>query len=85
MTDLTPNHPSLEEVRRHWGLAVDIHRRDERLAEFDRMIHNIQAEAWVEGMLDHMGRRRGTMSPKTISIIRERIADANPYQKGDDA
>ena len=38
MADLTPNHPSLEEVRRHWGLAVDIHRREERLAEFDRMI-----------------------------------------------
>ena len=30
--------PSLEEVRRHWGLSVDIHRREDRLAEFDRMI-----------------------------------------------
>lgn len=30
--------PSLEEVRRYWGLAVDTHRREERLAEFDRMM-----------------------------------------------
>lgn len=30
--------PALEEVRRHWGLAVDTHRREERLAQFDRMI-----------------------------------------------
>lgn len=30
--------PSLEEVRRHWGLAVDTHRREERLDQFDRMI-----------------------------------------------
>lgn len=30
--------PTLEEVRRHWGLAVDIHRREERLAQFDRML-----------------------------------------------
>ena len=42
----TPDHPSVEEVRRHWGLAVDIHRRPERLAEFDRMIRSIQAETW---------------------------------------
>ena len=40
------NHPAVEEVRRHWGLAVDIHRRPERLAEFDRMIRSIQTEAW---------------------------------------
>ena len=45
MTDLTPDHPSIEEVRRHWGLAVDIHRRDERLAEFDRLIQAVRAEA----------------------------------------
>lgn len=38
--------PSLEEVRRHWGLAVDIHRREERLAEFDRMIEeHVRSEA----------------------------------------
>ena len=43
----TPDHPSLEEVRRHWGLAVDIHRRDERLAAFDRLIQSIQAEALI--------------------------------------
>lgn len=30
--------PTIEEVRRHWGLAVDTHRREERLAQFDRMI-----------------------------------------------
>lgn len=41
--------PTLEEVRRHWGLAVDIHRREERLAEFDHMIESIKAEAWEEG------------------------------------
>ena len=49
MTDLTPDHPSLEEVRRHWGLAVDIHRRDERLAEFDRLIQAVRAEAFFLG------------------------------------
>ncbi len=49
MTELTPNHPSLEEVRRHWGLAVDIHRRPERLAEFDRLIQSLQAEAFFLG------------------------------------
>lgn len=43
--------PSLEEVRRHWGLAVDIHRREERLAEFDRMIKNHVASA-TESALD---------------------------------
>lgn len=40
------NHPAIEEVRRHWGLSVDIHRRPERLAEFDRMICSLMAEAW---------------------------------------
>lgn len=35
MSEITP---TIEEVRRHWGLAVDIHRREERLAQFDRMI-----------------------------------------------
>ena len=40
------NHtPSLEEVRRHWGLAVDRHRREERLAEFDRMVKEHVTEA----------------------------------------
>lgn len=40
--------PSAEEVRRHWGLAVDTHRREERLAEFDRMIAKVRAEAKAE-------------------------------------
>lgn len=44
----TPDHPSLEEVRRHWGLAVDIHRRPEHLAGFDKMIQSVQAQAWSE-------------------------------------
>lgn len=43
------NTPTLEEVRRHWGLAVDIHRREERLAAFDRMIEATKAEVWDEG------------------------------------
>lgn len=42
--------PSLEEIRRHWGLAVDTHRREERLAEFDRMIAKIRAEAKAEAL-----------------------------------
>lgn len=42
---MTKHTPSLEEVRRHWGLAVDIHRREERLAEFDRMVKNHVTEA----------------------------------------
>ena len=49
MTNTNPDHPSLEEVRRHWGLAVDIHRRDERLAAFDRLIQSLQAEAFFLG------------------------------------
>ena len=44
----TPDHPSLEEVRRHWGLAVDIHRRPEHLAGFDKLIQSVQAQAWSE-------------------------------------
>lgn len=42
--------PSLEEVRRHWGLSVDIHRREERLAEFDRMIKSHVAFAIQESL-----------------------------------
>ena len=45
----------------------------------------LMAEGWEEGMLDHMGRRRGTMSPEVVSITRERIASANPYRGGDGA
>lgn len=37
--------PSLEEIRRHWGLAVGQHRREERLAEFDRMVKKHVTEA----------------------------------------
>ena len=44
----------------------------------------LMAEGWVEGVLDHMGRRRGIMSSEVVSIIRERIADANPYREGVD-
>lgn len=43
------NAPTLEEVRRYWGLAVDIHRREERLAEFDALIESIRDEAWDDG------------------------------------
>lgn len=43
--------PSLEEVRRHWGLAVDIHRREERLDQFDRMIKSY-VESVAESVLD---------------------------------
>ena len=49
--------PSLEEVRRHWGLAVDIHRRPERLEQFDRMIESIRHQAWLEGF-ESEGTRR---------------------------
>ena len=41
--------PSVDEVRRAWGLAVDVHRRPERLAAFDRMIAAEKAQAWFEG------------------------------------
>lgn len=43
--------PSLEEVRRHWGLAVDIHRREERLDQFDRMIKSY-VESYVESVTE---------------------------------
>ena len=73
MADLTPNHPSLEEVRRHWGLAVDIHRREERLAEFDRMIRSLKAEAWEEGWGVGMKDADSTVG----------FGTANPYRKAD--
>lgn len=41
----------------------------------------LMAEGWEEGMLDHMGQRRGAMSPEVVNIVRERIADANPYRE----
>ena len=47
---MTKNTPSLGEVRRHWGLAVDIHRREERLEEFDRMIKS-HVKSVVEDVL----------------------------------
>lgn len=37
--------PSIDEIRRHWGLSVDVHRREERLAEFDRAIDALRIEA----------------------------------------
>lgn len=40
----------------------------------------LTAEGWAEGILDHMGRRLGIMSPEGIDIIRERISDDNPYR-----
>ena len=66
MTNINPDHPSLEEVRRHWGLAVDIHRRDERLAAFDRLIQSLQAEAWEAGV---------------AQFARYGDVDTNPYRK----
>jgi len=42
--------PSLEEVRTVWGLSVDIHRREERLAQFDRMINQERHNAWDIGV-----------------------------------
>lgn len=56
--------PTTDEVRRHWGIAVDLHRRDSRLAEFDRMIAEVERaaaeKAWDEGYTRgnaHNGRR----------------------------
>lgn len=41
------------EVRTHWGLAVNLRRREKRLAEFDRWLEQVirqaKAEAWGEG------------------------------------
>ena len=79
--DLTTGHPAVEEVRRHWGLAVDIHRRPERLAEFDRMIRSLKAEAWQEGAMDHAA-ATSRMTPETRRIINELMRAANPYLDG---
>lgn len=43
--------PSLDEIRQHWGLAVDVHRREERLAEFDRAMVNNQ----INGITNRQG------------------------------
>ena len=77
MTELTPDHPSLEEARRHWGLAVDIHRRDERLAEFDRLIQSLQAKAWDQGWRD---RKQYDQDIDWRTIL---ATDTNPYRKDD--
>ena len=78
----TPDHPSLEEVRRHWGLAVDFHRRPEHLAGFDKMIQTVQAQAWSEayatGIYDEVTSRDNPIDfgfgLQTISPCR-----VNPY------
>ena len=44
----------------------------------------LMAEGWEEGTLNQIGRGYvGNMNQETISIIRERIADANPYLEAD--
>ncbi len=40
--------PRLEELRAHWGIAVDHRRRPERLAEFDRAIEALVLERQLE-------------------------------------
>lgn len=82
MTELTPDHPSVEEVRRHWGLAVDIHRRDERLAEFDRLIQAIKDEVRAEYAMPNTeppGSKFRTVNGVT-SFQRSRPVPS-PYQK----
>lgn len=78
----TPDHPSLDEVRRHWGLAVDFHRRPEHLAGFDKLIQSIQARSWGEayytGVYDEVTSRDNPIDfgfgLQTISPCR-----VNPY------
>ena len=86
MPDITPDHPAVEEVRRHWGLSVDIHRRPERLAEFDRMIRALKAEAWEEGVADN---ERGwqhvyaghDIDPDDPLAICQTCCTPNPYRE----
>ena len=75
MTDR--DYPTVEEVRRHWGLAVDIHRRDEQLAAFDRLIQALQAEAWDRGWADRKQYDQD-IDWRTIPVT-----DTNPYRKED--
>ena len=60
------------EVRTHWGLAVNLHRREKRLAEFDRWlaetIRQAKAEAWDEGY--------------SSGVNDARIADSTPIDFG---
>ena len=47
-------------------------------------VQELMAEAWEEGAMDRVRRVYiGRMSQKTLSIVRERIAGANPYLEGD--
>ena len=99
MTDLTPNHPAVEaaldaEAHTDGPMSRDTahymleHALPHLTADDLRDTpagRELMAEGWEEGMLDHMGRRRGIMSSEMVSIIRERIADANPYRKEDNA
>lgn len=72
--------PPISEVRTHWGIAVDQHRRAERLAEFDRMIAEVERAAaekgWEEGEIagyeDALAEQRGIESHEYTS---------NPYLK----
>lgn len=36
--------PTTDRVRGHWGMAVDFHRRAEKLAEFDRWLEGFEAK-----------------------------------------
>jgi len=72
--------PTTEEVRQHWGIAVDLDRRDSRLAEFDRWLAEVERaaaeKAWSEGF------EKCATWWEIHHWERSRAASDNPYRRG---
>lgn len=65
--------PSTEAIRDCWGISVHSDKRPVRLAEFDRWLNRIKAEAWDEGYMHCFDmERRGDDSVSKLD---------NPYRK----
>lgn len=75
--------PTTEEVRRHWGIAVDLHRRAERLAEFDAWLAEEKAKAWDEGRLAEELAWHHALDghPVPEGEMCDECAVVNPYRK----
>lgn len=81
--------PPISEVRTHWGIAVDQHRRAERLAEFDRMIAEVERaaaeKAYERGRLDerHDCERYGEYERGEITgpQLRDSLRQLYPYRR----
>lgn len=69
--------PSLEEVRRYWGLAVDTHRREERLAEFDRMMKDHVKSVIEESLTNNVTIKE--FEDESIYVLADDVSDLLIY------